>query len=214
MLSWSARPPSGSRSSRGSRRSKARPGITRSWSVTSCWFATARRWRRSGCPSRAPDEAGRRTPATDRERSHLTFRLPGKFPANDTSPGWLATTRSCGFRGRRFPRSIGSPLLSQEDCRPAMCRCGPPLSLAPVAHVSTTQWRWIKSTGDVCLSSGDHPADWRPKRPNRGVSRPPYGTSLPTCQTSVSARGRGVVPSISVKPYSIARPAATNAFPV
>ena len=38
-----------SRSSRGSRRSRARPGTTRCWSATSCWCATARRWRRSGC---------------------------------------------------------------------------------------------------------------------------------------------------------------------
>ena len=48
------RPPTSSRSSRGSRRSRARPGTTRCWSATSCWFATARRWPRSGCPSRRP----------------------------------------------------------------------------------------------------------------------------------------------------------------
>jgi hypothetical protein len=42
-------------SSRGSRQSRARPGTTRCWSATSCWFATARRWPRSGCPSRAAD---------------------------------------------------------------------------------------------------------------------------------------------------------------
>ena len=33
----------------GSRRSTARPGTTRCWSATCCWFATARRWPRSGC---------------------------------------------------------------------------------------------------------------------------------------------------------------------
>ena len=33
-----ARPPTSSRSSRGSRRSRARPGTTRCWSATSCWF--------------------------------------------------------------------------------------------------------------------------------------------------------------------------------
>ena len=47
--------PDSSRSSRGSRRSRARPGTTRCWSATSCWFATARRWPRSGCRSRAAD---------------------------------------------------------------------------------------------------------------------------------------------------------------
>ena len=44
-----------SRSSRGSQRSRARPGTTRCWSATSCWFATTRRWPRSGCPSRPAD---------------------------------------------------------------------------------------------------------------------------------------------------------------
>ena len=52
----SARRPTSSRSSRGSRRSRARPGTTRCWSATSCWFATARRWPRSGCPAWAADE--------------------------------------------------------------------------------------------------------------------------------------------------------------
>ena len=47
------RPPTSSRSSRGSRRSTARPGTTRCWSATSCWFATARRWPRSGCLRRS-----------------------------------------------------------------------------------------------------------------------------------------------------------------
>ena len=42
------RPPTSSPSSRGSRRSKARPGTIRCSSATSCWFATARRWPRSG----------------------------------------------------------------------------------------------------------------------------------------------------------------------
>ena len=48
-----ARPVHGARAS--SRRSRARPGTTRCWSATSCWSATARRWPRSGCPSRAAD---------------------------------------------------------------------------------------------------------------------------------------------------------------
>ena len=47
-LALCRRPPTSSRSSRGSRRSTARPGTTRCWSATCCWFATARRWRRSG----------------------------------------------------------------------------------------------------------------------------------------------------------------------
>ena len=47
------RPVHGGRAS--SRRSRARPGTTRCWSATSCWFATARRWPRSGCPRRLAD---------------------------------------------------------------------------------------------------------------------------------------------------------------
>jgi len=39
-----------------SRRWRARPGTTRCWLATSCWFATARRWSHSGCPSRAADQ--------------------------------------------------------------------------------------------------------------------------------------------------------------
>ena len=50
---WSRPRPISSRSSRGSRRSRARPGTIRRWSATSCWFATARRWPRFGWPSRA-----------------------------------------------------------------------------------------------------------------------------------------------------------------
>ena len=45
----SARPPTSSPSSRSSRRSTPRPGITRCWSATCCSSATARRWPRSGC---------------------------------------------------------------------------------------------------------------------------------------------------------------------
>jgi len=47
---WSGRPPISSRSSRGSRRSTARPGTTRCWPATSCWFATARRCRIPAVP--------------------------------------------------------------------------------------------------------------------------------------------------------------------
>src|SRR5436853_311113 len=49
-----------------------------------------------------------------------------------------------------------------------------------------------------------------------GLRRQRHGTGPPrrTCQTSASVRGRGVLPSMSVKPYSIARLAATNTFPV
>src|SRR5438094_3624767 len=50
---WSGPPPIGSRNSPESRRSRARPGTTRCWSATSCWFATGRRWPHSGCPLRA-----------------------------------------------------------------------------------------------------------------------------------------------------------------
>ena len=48
--SWRScrRPPTNSPSSRASRRSRERPGITRCWPATSCWFATAKRWPRSG----------------------------------------------------------------------------------------------------------------------------------------------------------------------
>jgi hypothetical protein len=42
--------------SRGSRQSKARPGITRCWSAMSCSFATVRRWPHFGFPPRAIDE--------------------------------------------------------------------------------------------------------------------------------------------------------------
>ena len=56
-LALVAATPTSSRSSRGSRRSRARPGTTRCWSATSCWFATARRWPRSGCRSRAADSS-------------------------------------------------------------------------------------------------------------------------------------------------------------
>src|SRR6185436_7255801 len=52
---WSGRPPTSTRSSRGSRRSRARPGTTPCWPATSCWSATARRWPHSGCPSRATE---------------------------------------------------------------------------------------------------------------------------------------------------------------
>src|SRR5450755_17600 len=52
---WSGRPPTSSGNSRGSRRSRARPGTTRCWSVTAYWYATARRWPRSGCPSRSAE---------------------------------------------------------------------------------------------------------------------------------------------------------------
>jgi hypothetical protein len=49
-VTWpsSRRLPTGSRSSRGSLRSRAGPGTIRRWSATSCWCATARRWLRSG----------------------------------------------------------------------------------------------------------------------------------------------------------------------
>src|SRR6266851_6521067 len=40
------------------------------------------------------------------------------------------------------------------------------------------------------------------------------GPLLGTCQTLASVRGRGVLLSMSLKPYSFARPAATNTFPV
>ena len=45
---WSGQRRISSGRSRDSRRSRARPGTTRSWWATCCWSATARRWRRSG----------------------------------------------------------------------------------------------------------------------------------------------------------------------
>ena len=56
-LALVAAAPTSSRRSLGFRRSKARPGTTRCWPATSCWFATPRRWPRSGCPERATDES-------------------------------------------------------------------------------------------------------------------------------------------------------------
>ena len=50
LVSATARQIHGDRA--GSRRSRARRGTIRCWSATSCWFATAKRWPRSGCPSR------------------------------------------------------------------------------------------------------------------------------------------------------------------
>jgi hypothetical protein len=41
-----------------------------------------------------------------------------------------------------------------------------------------------------------------------------YTIPLRAFQTSVILRGRGVLPSMSVKPYSLARAAATKTFPV
>ena len=52
-LALVAATPDSSRSSRAFRRSRARPGTIRCWSAISCWFATARRWPRSGCRSMA-----------------------------------------------------------------------------------------------------------------------------------------------------------------
>src|SRR5829696_8051593 len=47
--SWWAQPPSSTSRLAASKRSRERPGITRSWFATFCWFATARRWPRSSC---------------------------------------------------------------------------------------------------------------------------------------------------------------------
>src|SRR5580704_6314728 len=52
---WSGRHPISSPSSPDSRASKAKPGTTRCWQATSCSFATASRWPRSGCPSPAAE---------------------------------------------------------------------------------------------------------------------------------------------------------------
>jgi outer membrane protein assembly factor BamB len=52
---WSMRPQISSRNWRDFRRSKARRGTIRCWSVTFYWFATARRWSHSGCLSCAVD---------------------------------------------------------------------------------------------------------------------------------------------------------------
>src|SRR5216683_797113 len=47
-----------------------------------------------------------------------------------------------------------------------------------------------------------------------GSSIPYTGLRVRSSQTSASVRGRGVLPSMSVNPYALARLAATNTFPV
>src|SRR5437773_7792899 len=94
---WLRRPPASSRSWRGSRRSRARPGTTRCWSATSCWFATARRWSRSGCPPRAADGAGRRSTSDS---------TPDLYPCAVSRPSRGHTSRPSARRRDHVARTF------------------------------------------------------------------------------------------------------------
>ncbi|MBT4485709.1 MAG: hypothetical protein HOC71_18735, partial [Candidatus Latescibacteria bacterium] len=49
------------------------PGTIRCWSAMSCWFATVRRWQRSGYPSRAAN--GRFPTITELRSLYGSFQL-------------------------------------------------------------------------------------------------------------------------------------------
>src|SRR5439155_10412301 len=84
---WSGRPPTSSRRSRDSRHSKARPGTTRCLSAMSCWFATARRWPRSGCPWRAADGGRLRGDRGGKRKTpNYALHLTGAAPQSSRAP--------------------------------------------------------------------------------------------------------------------------------
>src|ERR1039458_3377913 len=116
---WSGRSPISSRSSRGSRRSRARPGTTRFWPVTSCWFATARRWPRSGCPSRAADGAGRRTPANGSRAITRGRELLRRFLALVRSASLPARAQR-GFSAFSMNRRVHGPLCAVDLGAPSL----------------------------------------------------------------------------------------------
>jgi outer membrane protein assembly factor BamB len=93
---WSRRRPTSSRSSHGSLRSRARPGTTRCWSETSCWFATARRWLHSGCPLRAADRGRLRSCRGCHPATRIACACP-LMNKPEQAFKWLQATADYGF---------------------------------------------------------------------------------------------------------------------
>ena len=129
-----------SRSSPGSRRSRARPGTIRSWSATSCWCATARRWPRSGCPSRPADGAHAsrnprpRRPGDGVRRAHERRRRDGPPRAQRIARASRGSAHS--WRCTRFRDDSPSVVFESaaETARSLAAGCLP-LGIAVAMHL-------------------------------------------------------------------------------
>ena len=99
-----AQPPTSSPSSHASRRSTARPGTTRCWSAMSCWFATAKRWRRS-----VSRRAAHRHHRSTAELTGITRLVRGSVALREwlVSSGQSSLRRHCAL-GRTRRHCLGS----------------------------------------------------------------------------------------------------------